>query len=185
MKITDGRLTFGDLGCEQLLQQFGSPLYVYEEEAIRRQCRRLKSSFTSDLPMVIHYACKANTNLRILGIYEPPGTRVVQLRVDRMSSANIYGAVRSQASNTDMPMLVDSNGNTYSTVGYIHQSPDGIEIKLEPSDGISIGGLPHVPTAGNHRMRLLFQVTEGVRLSAFKVGDVPVAACNLTVEPKK
>jgi hypothetical protein len=124
-------------------------------------------------------------NLRILGIHEPPGTRVVQLRVDRSSPANIYGAVRSQAAESAMPMLVDGSGNTYWTIGYIHQSPEGIEIRLEPGDGISVGGLPHVPTSGNHRLRLLFLVTEGAKLAAFKVGDVVVGSCNQTIEPKR
>jgi hypothetical protein len=123
-------------------------------------------------------------NLRIQGIHEPPGTRIVQLRVDRSSSANIYGAIRKQVPETAMPMLVDRSGNAYWAIGYIHQSQDGVEIRLDPGDGISIGGLPHVPTSGSHRMRLLFQVTEGTTLAAFKVGDVPVASCNVAVDPK-
>jgi len=124
-------------------------------------------------------------NLRIQGIFEPPGTRIVQLRVDRRSSANIYGAIKSQVPGSAMPMLVDSNGNAYWAIGYIHESRDGVEIKIEPGDGISLGALPHVPTSGSQKMRLLFRVTEGTTLAAFKVGDVPVASCNVTVDPKK
>jgi hypothetical protein len=124
-------------------------------------------------------------NLRIRGIFEPPGTRIVQLRVDRRSSANIYGAIKSQVPGSAMPMLVDSNGNAYWAIGYIHESRDGVEIKIEPGDGISLGALPHVPTSGSQKMRLLFRVTEGTTLAAFKVGDVPVASCNVAVEPKK
>jgi hypothetical protein len=124
-------------------------------------------------------------NLRILGLHEPVGTRVVQLRIDRASSANIYGPVRDRASAGDVPVLVDGAGNRYSAIGYLHQKPEGIEIMLDPANGISVGGLPHVPTAGHHRMRLLFQVTEGASLTGFRIGDVPVVSFSLTVPPKR
>jgi hypothetical protein len=124
-------------------------------------------------------------NLRILGIHEPPGTRVIQLEIDRTSSANIYGPVRDQASGSELPVLVDSRGNTYTAVGYVHEKPDGVEIRLDPANGISVGDLPHVPTAGRQRMRLVFQVTEGVTLAGFRVGDVPVVSFSLPVEPHR
>ncbi len=124
-------------------------------------------------------------NLRILGIFEPPGTRVVQLKVDRSSSANIYGSIKDRASNSDMPMLVDREGNTYSAIGYVHQKPEGVEIRLDPTNGISLGELPHVPTAGHHRMRLVFQVTEGANLAGFRLGNVPVVSFHLPVPPKR
>ena len=38
--------------------------------------------------------------------------------------------------------------------------------------------------AGGTQLRLLFHVTEGATLAAFKVGDVLVASCNLAVDPK-
>jgi hypothetical protein len=124
-------------------------------------------------------------NLRILGFYEPPGTRVLQLSVDRDSPANIYGDVKRQVSERDRPALVDRNGNTYSAIGYLHEAPEGVEIVLDPADGVDIGGLPHVPSSGRHRLRLIFQVTEGVSIVGFRVGDVNVASCNLNVEIKR
>ncbi|MHC4218742.1 MAG: hypothetical protein ACYSU7_09840 [Planctomycetota bacterium] len=124
-------------------------------------------------------------NLRILGIFEPPGTRVVQINVDRTSSANIYGSVRKQVSDSDVPVLIDRSGNTYSAVGYVHQSPDGVKIELDPSNGINMGRLPHVPTAGSQRLRLVFQVTQGANLIGFRVGDQTVGSCNLIVEARR
>ena len=110
---------------------------------------------------------------------------LVKLKVDRTSRANIYGSVKGQVSNDARPMLIDHQGNTYTAVGYVHQSPDGVEIRLDPANGINVGALPHVPTSGNHRLRLVFQVTEGVTVVGFKVGDVPVASCNITVEARR
>jgi hypothetical protein len=124
-------------------------------------------------------------NLRILGFYEPPGTRVLQLSVDRRSPANLFGAVKTRVSDGDRPTLVDRNGNTYSAIGYLHEAPDGVEIVLDPTNGVTMGQLPHVPTSGNHRLRLIFQVTEGTNVVGFKVGDVNVATCNLNVEAKR
>ena len=106
------------------------------------------------------------------------------LNVDRTSSANIFGAVRSQAPETARPMLVDSSGNTYSAIGYIHQAPEGVTIELDPANGIDLARLPHVPTSGGQRLRLVFHVTEGAQLAGFRVGEIPVVTFSIIVQPK-
>jgi hypothetical protein len=60
-----------------------------------------------------------------------------------------------------------------------------VKIELDPSNGINIGRLPHVPTAGSQRLRLVFQVTQGANLIGFRVGDQTVGSCNLIVEARR
>ncbi|MHC4414496.1 MAG: CvpA family protein [Planctomycetota bacterium] len=120
--------------------------------------------------------------LLIKGIAEPPGTRLVQVNVGRSSTANIYGPVRDRAGEGATPALVDDRGHQYTPIGYIHENPEGVRIKLEPSRGIrSITDLPHLPTAGDQKLRLLFRVTDGVTIVGFRLGDVTVGTCNLAV----
>ena len=50
---------------QSAVKEFGSPLYVYDTETIKRQYERLRKTF-SGIRLKIKYACKANTNLEIM-----------------------------------------------------------------------------------------------------------------------
>ncbi|MBF0277279.1 MAG: diaminopimelate decarboxylase [SAR324 cluster bacterium] len=67
MEVIENKLWLGDLSVEDLMQEFGSPLYVYEEDTIRAQYRRLYESFPG-VSLQIHYAMKANPNPALLKI---------------------------------------------------------------------------------------------------------------------
>ncbi|CAD8179856.1 unnamed protein product [Paramecium octaurelia] len=71
----DSDFTIQNLIPKSLVQEFGSPLYVYDEEIIKRQCQTittaLKNSF--DQGAKVLYACKANTNPNILKIMRSNG----------------------------------------------------------------------------------------------------------------
>lgn len=120
-------------------------------------------------------------NLAIQGIYAPKGVQVVQLDTNRNSTANLYGDASVKAGQNAFPMLVDSNGNTYSAIGYVHVMREATEINLDPTNGMRLKDLPHLPTSGSETMRLVFRVTEGAQIVAFQLGDVPVARCSLSV----
>jgi hypothetical protein len=121
---------------------------------------------------------------QIKGIFEPAGTRVVQLEVGRTSSANIGGRVRAEAGDSATPVLVDDRGHTYTAMGYIYEKSDGTDIKLAPGSGLTLKDIPQPPSAGNQALRLIFQVTEGSNLVAFRVGGVHVASCRYAVAKK-
>ncbi len=67
MEVRDNRLCLGGCEAEALAAEFGTPLYVYEEAVIRRQCALFKESFAA-APLDIHYALKANYNPAILTV---------------------------------------------------------------------------------------------------------------------
>ncbi len=64
---------FACIFASSLLKQFGSPLYVYEEEIIRKRVRELKNAFSSWRKTQLLYAMKANNNLHILKIMKEEG----------------------------------------------------------------------------------------------------------------
>lgn len=55
-----------------LTKEYGSPLYIFEEDQIRAQCRRLRSSLSYSKTL-IRYACKALSNSHILKIIRDEG----------------------------------------------------------------------------------------------------------------
>jgi len=51
----------------ELLEKFGSPLYVYNEDLLRKRCCDLKG-LISYSNFTVNYSAKANSNLEILKI---------------------------------------------------------------------------------------------------------------------
>lgn len=65
MHLTDDRYTLGGVDMISLVEEFGSPLYVYDAATIERQYKRLDTAFAG-IEHNIKYACKALTNVNIL-----------------------------------------------------------------------------------------------------------------------
>ena len=68
-----GKLTIDGVSLEDLIEQFGSPLYVYSGKSIRTSYSRLKTALKG-LPVHIHYAVKANSNLHVLKLFQTLGS---------------------------------------------------------------------------------------------------------------
>ena len=69
---------------EQLLKNFGSPLYVYNEDIFRERCRQMVGLV--DYPRYkVTYSIKANSNLTLLKIAREEG-----MHADAMSPGEIY-----------------------------------------------------------------------------------------------
>lgn len=83
-KISTDAHFFGNLSPKDLVQQFGSPLYVYNENIFRDRCRELKNLVTYP-NFSVNYSVKANGNLSLLKIAKQEG-----LNVDAMSPGEIY-----------------------------------------------------------------------------------------------
>ena len=75
MKISDNTLYLEDISAELIMQEYGSPLYVYEESVLRSCFRQLISGFPEGL-LRIHYSMKANSNQSILKILCEEGSSI-------------------------------------------------------------------------------------------------------------
>jgi len=74
LEYRNGELHIGGVSCEELAQEFDTPLYVIDEERIRQNYRRLKQALQARYPKTrIYYAVKANSNLSILRILHIEG----------------------------------------------------------------------------------------------------------------
>jgi len=67
------------LDPSELLSQFGSPLYIYNEDILRRKCRDMKN-LVNYKDFTVSFSSKANSNLAVLQIVRSEG-----LKIDAMS----------------------------------------------------------------------------------------------------
>ncbi|MCL1936455.1 MAG: diaminopimelate decarboxylase [Defluviitaleaceae bacterium] len=75
---------FDKISVQNLIKEYGSPLYVYKESIIIENCKKMKS-ISSYKNFDVHYSAKANSNLAILQIIKNQG-----LNIDAMSIGEIY-----------------------------------------------------------------------------------------------
>ncbi len=72
MEFRSGVLHIGNTSAEELAKRYGTPLYVYDADAIREQSGKLTRAFAA-LPFRPFYAMKANGNLAILRLIREHG----------------------------------------------------------------------------------------------------------------
>lgn len=75
---------YGKLSPRQLIEKYGSPLYVYNESILRTRCREM-TSLLSWPGFKVNYSTKANSNLDLLKIIHSEG-----LAADAMSPGEIH-----------------------------------------------------------------------------------------------
>ncbi|MBN2324192.1 MAG: diaminopimelate decarboxylase [Spirochaetes bacterium] len=158
MEVRKNRLFLGGVDATRLVGEYSSPLYVYEEEVIRKRARELRSAIGSERK-VIKYSCKANTNIEILKIIKEEG-----IGIDAVSPGEIHAAIAAgfrpeeilfTASNVS-PEEIDFavargvlvNVDSISglrTVGRRHQGGD-VCVRINPDVGAGHHG--HVITGG-------------------------------------
>ncbi len=86
-----GRLAIGGVGLTDLADEFGTPLYVYDEETIRQQCRAYRDAFDRAYPNNrVVYAGKAFLAPSLVKIIAEEG-----LSLDVVSGGELYVAIQS------------------------------------------------------------------------------------------
>ena len=70
----DGRLAIGSCDIRSLVEEYGSPLYIYDEDTLRDICRDFITSFKAEYPKIhIEYSSKAFANPAVAKIVEEEG----------------------------------------------------------------------------------------------------------------
>ncbi|MBI2176141.1 diaminopimelate decarboxylase [Candidatus Woesearchaeota archaeon] len=92
ISVKGNRLFVGEVAASGLARQFGTPLYVYDEETIRSKVRALLQNIPCR-PLKLYYAAKANTNLAILKVIKDEGGEFVG--IDAVSPGEIEMALKA------------------------------------------------------------------------------------------
>lgn len=86
-----GHLQIGGCDAVKLAHEFGTPLYVMDEDEIRRVCREYKAAFINAAGAEVIYASKAFMNLAICRIIEQE-----DLSIDVVSGGELYTAIKAE-----------------------------------------------------------------------------------------
>ena len=69
MKFIGDKIAIGEIPVEQLAEKYGTPLYVYDEQKIRKNFRKVKNAFSKYYPdFKMFFAVKACNNPAIVNI---------------------------------------------------------------------------------------------------------------------
>ncbi|MGH2398098.1 MAG: diaminopimelate decarboxylase family protein, partial [bacterium] len=140
-----GHLTLGGCDAVELATEFGTPLYVFDEETLRGQCRAFQEEFRSRYhETVVAYAAKAYLGRALCGIIAQEG-----MSLDVVSGGELAGA----ASVNFPPERIHFHGNNKS------------ELELREALEYRVG---RIVIDNFHEMRLLDGVAQskGVRQKA-------------------
>lgn len=116
--------------------------------------------------------------LRVRGLLEAPGTKMVKVDVSRKvgKAIDFWGDrsdFRNRAGGSLMPLLVAADGQAFPAVGYIWTRSDKVEIRLDPSKPLrGPGDIPQLSSAGADTLQLLFPVTDGAHIIGFMLGQI-------------
>ncbi len=91
-EVKQNEITIGGITAKELVREFGSPLYVYNEAVIKNRYEKLFESVNYEKKR-IHYAMKANNNLRVLQILEKEGASI-----DAVSKEEVMLALKANYS---------------------------------------------------------------------------------------
>lgn len=158
MKFAKGECIIAGAPVSKLVEEYGTPLYVYEEELIRKRFRSFRDAVLYR-PLKLLYACKANSNLEVMRILIEEGCGIdatspgeVYFAIEAgckpqntmLTGSNITDAGMAMVRHYDVLVNIDSvsqlerYGNTYP----------GTECSLRINPEIGAGGHEHVVTGG-------------------------------------
>ena len=171
----NGGAALEGIAAEALLERFGSPLYVYSEKTLRKNCRKLRG-FCSASGCHVNYSAKANSNVALLKIIRSEG-----IKVDAMSLGELFLEEEAGFAAEEILFLTNNaSEETFRIVGkkglrvcldslgqlegYCRLNP-GSEVYLRLNVGKGAGHHPKVVTVG----KVKFGVDQVLLPEAFRI----------------
>lgn len=150
-------MLIGGKSAWDIAEEFGTPVYVTDEQALRDNYRRISSAFAKHMDTRIMYACKSNTNLAILRILEQEGSGIDAVSVgevltclkagfspDRIlyTGVNVSNDELRQVAELKVPINVDS----FSELRRLSKISTDVPISFRVTPGVGSGHHPKVIT---------------------------------------
>ncbi len=149
-----GELLFAGSSVSALARQYGTPLYLYDEERIRERCRTYKKAMNAAFGsrQKVLYASKAASFKRIYEIMKEEG-----MGIDVVSCGEIYTAERAE-----FPLeraYFHSNNKTDADIEYALDRGVGYFVVDNEEELVAINNI-----AGNKdlRAKILLRITPGI-----------------------
>lgn len=153
-QIKNGTLYFDGCNTLELVEKYGTPLYVVSETAIVEKCSEIRNTFLKKYERTrAAYASKAFLTLSMCKIIEREG-----LCIDVVSGGELYTAIKANFP----PEKIELNGN--------NKSIEEIELAIEYNIGrIIVDGLDElsliesVCKEKDKKVNILYRITPGVK----------------------
>lgn len=157
-RYTDSVNFFGNSTPQELVRQFGSPLYVYNEPMLRKRCRELLA-LSSHPGFRVYYSAKANANLSILRIVREEGLLADAMSPGELAFQQAAGFktedilyVCNNVSSREMKAAADAGVlmslDSLSQVEQFGRVAPGKAVMVRVNPGIGAGHSKKVVTAG-------------------------------------
>lgn len=158
MLVKDNQLYLGGIRAVDLAREYGTPLYVYEEDTILTRYTELVESIPYK-KLRIHYACKANANVEILKLLRKLGANVETVSKGEILLAFKAGFEPSQILYTCSNITVEElqfalqsgitiNLDSLTQLRRWGQLRPGSSVSIRINQGIGAGHHAHVITGG-------------------------------------
>ena len=101
-----GSIEIGGLPVTELVREFGTPLYLYDEATLRGQARRLREAFADAWPNSrIVYAAKALLSLAVVDVLHQEG-----IGLDVVSGGELFGGLAAGVPASEMTFHGNNKG---------------------------------------------------------------------------
>ena len=164
MPVKDNKLLLGGIAAESLARDYGTPLYVYEEDVIKQRYADLSGNI-GYRPLEIHYACKANSNVHIMALLRALGADAETVSPGEVSLALRAGFeprqiihTCSNMSDRELRFLIEHNilvnldslsqVRRYGQFSAALRPGGGAAVSLRINTDLGAGHHPHVITGG-------------------------------------
>lgn len=77
------RFEIGGIAAQDIVTNYGQPVYVYDSAIMEKQYKRLKSAF-KQVPIHINYACKALNNINVLRLFKSFGAGLDTVSIEEV-----------------------------------------------------------------------------------------------------
>jgi hypothetical protein len=125
--------------------------------------------------------------LSVKGIKADDGTAIIQLDVSPGTNAEFQDLLPIISPDSAV-VFIDDSGHKYEPIGFYLGDEKKMHLTLTPSTPIrSMSELPinQLTSSNSKTLTLIFQVTEGINLREFRVGDHTIGTCNVTAKRNK
>jgi len=179
-----GKLVFGKKDVQEILSEYGSPVYVYDEEILRKRCQEMKNLLKYPR-FRVNYSAKANTNVELLKIVCSEG-----LDVDGMSPGEMYLEMKAgftpdritfignNVSRKELQFAVDKgiliSVDSLSQLKLLGEINQGGAVCLRINPGIGAGHHDKVITGGK-------KAKFGIAIEDLAIAQDIAASCDMTI----
>jgi len=144
----------GGISVNQLVEQYGAPVYVYDFGRIKQQFEKITKAFNTDR-LRVNYACKANTNINVLKYLRSLGSGLDTVSIQEVKIGLRAGFRPEQilftpncVSMSELGQAVELGVNiNLDNLSVLEQFGD-----LYPDYPICVRINPHIMGGGNHKI---------------------------------